>query len=784
MVACELAEPQTEDFGKRIIRLPPEALVILGVEDETVIEVIHKDKRFGVIVKPDVPMVEQSIPPLEREKKQKKSSEDDLPRPRGRRFQGYSEIDRESIFTARLDGEVRQSLGLSLGDLVEVDTILKPAIAKIVHVTLVGRDPKKLDDAERHLLLVQLRNQLKNQPVSSGLQINLAGYTFKKETLFIKATSPDGIVIINPKTTKFQLSKTFIPSSKELEAISWESIGGLKPVIRRLRKLVITPIRRPEVFSAINISPPHGILLVGGSGVGKTLLLDTLAAEMAQSGARIFRIPSNLFAGVGPTEKNIRTLFADVQKTAQKSPALLILDDLDTLTPAPNLNLPEYVRRFSIQFALGLDTLKGTRAFVVGACKSADDIDPIVRRPGRFDIEVECNVPSEQEREEILNIHLRTVPLENDVTEDYLRSYISRMTGYVGTDIAALVKEACMRCVARYAELINLWGTSIPPTVMLEIKVAREDFEEAFRTVEPSALRTVHSRILKPNVHWNDIGGLTEIKHLLQEQLEWQFHQPQVLKEMGVTPPRGILLYGPPGNGKTLLARAIATELEASFISIKGPELLSVWFGESARIVRELFSKAKKLAPCILFFDEIDAMVPRRGGDESDGGREIDATVNQLLTLLDGIEDTQDIFVIGATNRPGALDLALLRPGRLDKLILIPSPDQAGRREILDIHSRKIPFQGERDHLLDSLSERTAGYSGADLENLCREAVMSALRTDFNQRVIMFEHFESALKDCFPSVDSKLEAYYNEFESRVLGNKKGEFLSKQSPSFV
>jgi transitional endoplasmic reticulum ATPase len=784
MVFCELIEPFTEDYGCRILRISQEVMDFLEIEDETIIEVISKQgKRIGVIACLDPLMDYQGKSSSEESSTDPKKasdieesdeSEKGLPKPRGMTFQGLDELDRENVFPARLDGEVRLSLGLNIGDLIEVDTILPPSKAKTVFFSVLGREPSLFSQEEYQLLFDQLCTQI-NLPLTAGL-ITSVNFAFKKENVLIQATEPDGIVVCD-KDTFFQLNETFVPLSRpKSQEITWEHIGGLKKTVHRIRKLVEVPIRRPEVFNTINITPPKGILLEGPSGVGKTLVLEALAHE---SGATVIRPPSNLFAGIGTTEKNIRNLFLKVKTEAKKTPILLLLDNTNTFTPVPYLNQPEYVRRFTVQFALGMDTLKGSNAIVIGACHSADDIDPIMRRPGRFDVEIELTVPTEQERLEILQIQLRTVPADDTITEDFLTSCANRMTGYTGADIAAFVKEACMRAVSRYSDLFSVWRSQIPPSILRMIKVGQGDFEEAFKTVEPSALRSIHSKVVNPNVRWSDIGGLHDTKNLLQEQIEWQFRNPEVLEKMGVKPSGGMLLYGPPGNGKTLLAKAIATELQASFISVKGPELLSVWFGESAKIIRELFNRAKKLAPCIVFFDEIDAMVPRRGVDNTEGGREIDATVNQLLTLLDGMDPNHGIFVLGATNRPGALDLALLRPGRLDRLVLIPSPDEEARKEILKIHTQDIPIKGDPEKLLTDLAQRTERFSGADLENLCREAVLASLRDDFNRRMVLNEHFEEAMAKVSPSVDPQLEQYYEKFTTEIIGIIRKETTPKR-----
>ncbi|MHA1971555.1 MAG: AAA family ATPase [Candidatus Hodarchaeales archaeon] len=782
MVVCELKEPKIEDYGKRVVRISSELKDLLNIEENEVVEIISGSRRIGVKAITDYDLVSKDYVPtglvMESDKKEKKetkkSESKDLPEPEGQPFKGLA-IAPGEVYPVRLDGEVRLSLGLSIGDMIEIDTIMKPPKAKKIYITIIGRDPRKIEEESKSLIFEELKRQ--KEPVSPGLILGLK-LAFREEKILIESTEPDGIVFISNKT-KFEILDTFIPDLDKADTISYEDIGGFSTIVSRVRKLVEIPIKKPEIFNNINLKPPKGILLTGPSGVGKTLILKALAKE---TGAYVRIVPSNLFAGVGPTEKNIKELFQGVKKEATKHPVILLLENMEALTPSPTVSVPEYVKRFNVQFALGIDSLKRSNAIVIGTCNSTEAIDPILRRPGRFDVEIELNVPTEEERIQILKIHLRTVPLDEEVTDEKLADFAKRMVGYVGADIALFVKEACYHAIARNVEIFSDWS-QIPPFLLRLIKVNSTDFEEAFKIVEPSALRSIHSKVTTPDVKWDDVGGLNETKKMLKETIFLQFKQPKILTEMGVKPSRGILFYGPPGSGKTLLAKAIASELDANYISVKGPELLSVWFGESAKIIRELFSKAKQLAPCILFFDEIDAMVPRRGGDDSDGGREIDATVNQLLTLLDGVEENSGVFVLGATNRPGALDPALLRPGRLGKIVLIPSPDLEARKEILRIHTRNIPIRGDKNKIISLLAEKTEDFSGADLANLCREAVLTSLREDFSNRVVTKEHFLQALTVISPSVSKELRDYYNKFSSEMFAKGYVQSLDKQNLTY-
>ncbi len=786
MVFCELIEPLGADFGERIIRLPQNIISKLDIEEGDILEVISSDgKRLGVFayldhhsaVLDEIRGIEKRSIPDSPIIPQIASPDDGLPKPEGKPFVGIEGIEREGLAKCRLDGEVRLSLGVKIGDIIEVDTVLKPAYAKKIYYCILGVNPSSLSDEEKGLISDQLRYQI-SKPLSAGLIINI-NFAFKQEQVLIQSCDPDTIVVPSTKTS-FELLNTFVPQNKE-EAlkVTYEDVGGYKEAIHRLRHLVEIPILKPEVFKKINLVPPRGILIEGSTGVGKTLILRALANE---TGCRVIEVPSNLFAGVGPTEKNIRDLFEKVRSEARKKPVLLILDNMESLTPAPNVNLPLYIKRFTTQFALGFDSLRGTNTIIIGACHSTEDIDPILRRPGRFDVEIEIPIPSELERLEILNIHLRRVPKSNEITREILRTFAHRMVGYVGADISQFVKEACMRAVGRNVSLFSNLPSQIPRSILRTIQVTVDDLEEAYKITEPSAYRSIHSKLEVPNVTFDDIGGLKEVKQLLKEQIKWRFEDPDTLKQMGVKPSSGLLLYGPPGTGKTLLAKALATEMHARFISIKGPELLSVWFGESARIIRQLFKRAQKLAPCILFFDEIDAMVPRRGSDaDSDGGQEIDATVNQLLTLLDGMDSSNDeIFIIGATNRPNALDTALLRPGRLDRLVLTPPPDLEGRKEIIRVHTKKVPLVGDREEMIIDLAKLTEDFSGADIENLVREAVLASLRENFNQREVSYSHFQTALALVSPSIDQGIIKHYEQFVSEVLGSPRN-VISSQKP---
>lgn len=758
MVYCEIIEPIADDFGKNIIRLPEEALEILKITEGKIIEIIVKDRRVGCIAKVDSSLSSvQTITPEELSLLNDGNDYDKYiytgPKPSGVEYKGKTQLTAENLFYTRIDGELRSSLDLSIGDIIEVDVTFSPPYAQKVFINLFFSDPSNLTFEERKFIVNLLFEKWAGKPISAGLQtaVNLG---LKEEKIYIQATLPDGIVIVT-KETEIEINDILISRKKKYSNITYDSVGGMHDAIRIFRKLVDLPVKRPELFSSLNLKPPRGILLSGPSGVGKSLLVAALANE---SGLEIATLPPNLFSGIGTTELNIRNFFAELSESKK---TILLMENLEMIVPAPYLNQPEFERRFTIQFALAMETLRQPDVIIIGTCQSIDKVHPSVKRLGRFELEIEINMPNEQERLEIFKINLRSVPLNSDVTPEVLHSYAVKMIGYTGADINLFIKEAGLQAIARNSQIF-LNFKQIPPSVLMNVKVGKEDFDKAFNYIEPSGLKILQAKGEKPNVNWDDIGGLDEVKQVLKEHIEWQFKHPEVFSEMGVEFPKGILLYGPPGNGKTLIAKAIASQINANFISVKGPELFSMWFSDSARLIRELFQRARKLAPAIIFFDELDAIAPKRGADDTDVGKEVDATVNQLLTLLDGVERFHGVFIVGATNRPSALDPALLRPGRLDRLVYIPIPSKESRKEILRIHTKNIPVE-KTDKLLEELARKSENYSGADLESLCREAVIACLREDINQRKVTLKHFEEAFTIVMPSVDQTVKKYYENF---------------------
>ncbi|HEX54883.1 MAG TPA: AAA family ATPase, partial [Candidatus Altiarchaeales archaeon] len=488
----------------------------------------------------------------------------------------------------------------------------------------------------------------------------------------------------------------------------------------------------------LGIGAPKGVLLTGPPGCGKTLIAKAVASE-TDSNFYSLAGPEIMSKYYGESEKRLREIFEEAEKSA---PSIIFIDEIDSIAPKREEVTGEVERRVVAQLLTLMDGLKSRgQVVVIAATNRPDSIDPALRRPGRFDREIRIGVPDEKGRFEILQIHTRGMPLDEDVN---LKELAEKTLGFTGADIEALCKEAAMKAIKEHLPTIKRMEERLPTEILEKIKVKRKHFLDALTQVEPSAMREV--LINKPNITWNDIGGLDDVKGLLREVVEWPLKDPESFRELGIKPPKGVLLYGPPGCGKTLLAKAIANESNANFIAVKGPELLSKWVGESEKHVREIFRKARQVAPSIIFFDEFDSISKIRGRTLTDVTERM---VNQLLTEIDGIEELEGVVVIAATNRPDLIDPSLLRPGRIDLKIEIPLPDEKTREEIFKVHTRKMPL--DKDVNLKELAEKTSGFTGADIEALCREAAMNALREKKRKNLrkikVRMEHFENALKE-------------------------------------
>ncbi|MEW5760741.1 MAG: CDC48 family AAA ATPase [Candidatus Thermoplasmatota archaeon] len=654
----------------------------------------------------------------------------------------------------RIDGLTRKNAGVSIGDKVTITKINTVPAEKVVIGPIIGEN-QRIQFGEGIEGFVA--RGLAKRPVTKGDMIIVPGIALMGGALpfSVVSTVPKGIVQITEETEIVVKEEPVSEIEVGISPITYEDIGGLKNELRRVREMIELPLKHPELFERLGIEPPKGVLLYGPPGTGKTLIAKAVANE---SGANFYSIqgPEIMSKYYGESEAHLRKKFEEAEKNA---PSIIFIDELDSIAPKREDVHGEVERRVVAQLLTLMDGLIGRgKVIVIGATNRVDAIDPALRRPGRFDREIVIGVPDKEGRREILQVHTRGMPLEENFDIDYFTDVTH---GFVGADLAALAREAAMKSLRRYLPEIDV-EKPVPADVLEKMKVTNDDFKEALKEIEPSSLRDVFVDI--PNVSWDDIGGLDEIKQMLKEVVEWPLKYPDRFKKVGISPPKGILLYGPPGTGKTLLAKAVATESQANFISIKGPEVLSKWVGESERAIREIFKKAKQSAPCIVFLDEIDAIAPMRGtGADS---HVTERVVNQLLTSVDGLEKLGEVVILGATNRPDILDPALLRAGRFDRLVLVPSPDMKGRLEILKVHTKNMPL---KDVDLEELAKRLEGYVGADIENLVREAGMFALRENINAKVVTAKHFETALKTVTPSVNENTMAYYLNIKKELEG---------------
>ncbi len=707
-ITLRVAEAYYRDVGRGIARIDPEAMAKLGLQSGDVIEIIGKSTVPAIV------------------------------------WPGYPEDRGKGII--RIDGSLRNNAGVGIDDRVKI----RKAEAKPAEkVTLAPTEPVRLMGGEAYLLRL-----LEGRPITRGqkIRVELFGHTL---TFVVTATKPAGVVIVS-RDTRIELKEKPVEGvERAVPSVTYEDIGGLKRELRLVREMIELPLKHPELFQRLGIDPPKGVLLYGPPGTGKTLIAKAVANEV---NAHFISIsgPEIMSKYYGESEQRLREIFEEAKENA---PSIIFIDEIDSIAPRREEVTGEVERRVVAQLLALMDGLEARgNVIVIAATNRPDAVDPALRRPGRFDREIEIGVPDRDGRKEILEIHTRGMPLAEDVNLDELAELT---VGFVGADLEALCKEAAMHALRSRMEKgdIDIEAEEIPEEVLENLKVTREDFLEALKNIEPSAMREVLVEV--PNVRWEDVGGLEHAKQELMEAVEWPLKYPEVFSAVNIKPPKGILLYGPPGTGKTLLAKAVANESNANFISVKGPELLSKWVGESEKHVREMFRKARQVAPCVLFFDEIDSLAPRRGGGVDSHVTE--RVVSQLLTELDGMEELKDVVVIAATNRPDMIDPALLRPGRIERHIYIPPPDREARKEIFRIHLRGKPLA--EDVSIDELAEKTEGYTGADIEAACREAGMLAIREAIKPGIskeeakeiaktlkITKEHFEKALEKVKPSM--------------------------------
>ncbi|MCC6024835.1 MAG: CDC48 family AAA ATPase [Desulfurococcaceae archaeon] len=704
-VKLRVAEARSRDVGRKIARIDRETMKKLDVEVGDFIEVIGPKGREILKVWPAYP-------------------ED------------------EGTGIIRVDGTVRRNLGVAPGDYVtvkpiRVDPAKRVVVAPVSGMTRIIADPEYLAQMVKKTLL--------GNPVKRGDVIDIPFYGLR---FVVTSVQPSAVVYVVEDTVIEVRQQPVRPEliSEGVPRVTWEDIGDLEEVKQKIREIVELPLKHPELFERLGIEPPKGILLYGPPGTGKTLLAKALANEI---GAYFISIngPEIMSKFYGESEERLRKVFEEAQANA---PAIIFIDEIDSIAPKREEVVGEVEKRVVAQLLALMDGLKERgKVIVIGATNRPEALDPALRRPGRFDREIEIPPPDKRARREILAVHTRNMPLADDVDLDKIAEITH---GYTGADLAALVKEAAMNALRRFLQAENIdLNQPIPAEKLEKLKVTMEDFLAAMKSVQPTLIREVFVEV--PEVRWSDIGGLDDVKQELRESIEWPMKYPHVFEKMGIQPPKGILLFGPPGTGKTLLAKAVATESGANFIAIRGPEILSKWVGESEKAIRQIFRRARMVAPAIVFFDEIDSIASVRGSDPSGV---IDRIVNQLLTELDGIQPLRRVTVIAATNRPDLLDPALLRPGRFDKLIYVPPPDLKARIEIFKVHTRKIPL--EEDVNLEELARLTEGYTGADIAAVCREATMIALRevyaTTGSLQVVKVSrrHFLEALSKIPPSL--------------------------------
>jgi transitional endoplasmic reticulum ATPase len=658
----------------------------------------------------------------------------------------------QGLNLVRIDGFIRKNSGVAINEFVSVE---KADAKNATSIKLAPVDIRISVDSD---FIRFVKDRLIDRPAARGdtLLIMMLGHSVP---FLVVNTKPNGIVKISP-TTEITILSEPVTEIEIPSRTTYEDIGGIAEEIRRIREMVELPLQHPEIFQRLGIDPPKGVLLHGPPGCGKTLLARAVASE---SEANFFAIngPEIMSKFYGESEERMRKMFEDAEKNA---PSILFIDEIDAIAPKREEVTGEVERRVVAQLLASMDGLKGRgHVIVIGATNRPDAIDPALRRPGRFDREVEIGMPDRDGRYEIIQIHTRGMPLAESID----LKQISEIThGYTGADLEALSRESAMKALRRYLPQIDLEEKRIPHEVLDVMEVNNQDIMEAFREVTPTAMREVY--IESPNVHWDEVGGLEDVKQSLIEAVEWPLKNPEMFKRLGITPPKGILLHGPPGCGKTLLARAVATESQANFISIRGPEVFSKWVGESEKAIREIFRKARMAAPSIIFFDEFDSLVPSRGaGGDS---RVTERVISQLLTEIDGLLTLQNVLVIAATNRPDIIDSAVLRPGRFDRRVYVPAPDDAARLKILQFKTEKMPL--DEGVNLEDLVRKMDGYSGADIESVAREAGMNSLRRDPDSEVVTFADFEDAMAATVPSITSEMEKWYQQTDKMFKEREK------------
>jgi transitional endoplasmic reticulum ATPase len=713
-IKLKVAEARPNDIGRGIVRVDPFIQKKMNLETGDIIKIMGKNETVAKV------------------------------------WPGFPHDELSNII--RIDGMIRRNADVGIDENV---IIVKISIKPAKKITFAPTQPLKLMGGEEYL-----QQALEGRVMSKGdvLTINVMG---RKIDLIVTNFSPGGEAVLLEATTNIQISdKPVSEKISKLPRVTYDDVGGLEEEVRKVREMIELPLRHPELFDKLGVEAPKGVLLHGPPGTGKTLLARAVASE-TNSNFQSLSGPEVMSKFYGQSEENLREIFNEAEENA---PSIIFIDEIDSIAPKRDEVSGEVERRVVAQLLALMDGLESRgKVVVIGATNRPNALDPALRRPGRFDREIEIGIPNRNARWEILKIHTRGMPIDKKVK---LSKLADQTHGFVGADLGALTREAAMRALRRILPSINVEEEEIPPETLNNLIVLGNDFKEALRELEPSALREVI--IENPNVKWKDIGGLEGAKQELREAIEWPLKYQKLFEHMNGETPKGILLHGPPGTGKTLLAKAVATETEANFINVKGPEFLSKWVGESEKAVRETFRKAKQAAPCIVFFDEIDSIVPVRGSGFGDS-KVTERIISQILTELDGLESLHDIVIIGATNRADMIDPAILRPGRFDRLIYIPEPDHDARKEIFKIHTRGKPLS--KNVKIDKLAKDTEGFSGADIAAVCNEAVMLSIReyvssggTDKAEKIksnkISMKHFQKAIEKVKPEkIGESLQKY-------------------------
>lgn len=726
----QVANSRAEDSGRGLAHIPRTLMATLELSEGDVIEIVGKRATPARVVLP------------------------------------YPED--EGLELLRIDGLQRANAGVGSGDFVEIRKAEAKPATKVVFAP-----------AQQNLRLQGSANALRRlfvgRPLCQGDIVSTVGqqrvsdvppdvfqhlrapaYALQEIRLTVLSSSPRGIVLITPETEVELRPDYEEPTESRRADVTYDDIGGMAATIDQLREMVELPLRYPELFQRLGVDPPKGVLLHGPPGTGKTRLARAVANE---SDASFFLIngPEIMGSAYGESEKRLREVFEEANRNA---PSIVFIDEIDSIAPKRGQVSGEAEKRLVAQLLTLMDGLEArANLVVIAATNRPEAIDEALRRPGRFDREIIVGVPDERGRREILGIHTRGMPFSEDVNLPEL----ARVTyGFVGADLAALAREAAIEAVRRIMPKLNLEERTIPPEVLDSLAVTRHDFTEAMKRVHPSAMREV--MVQAPQVRWEDIGGLDDAQRRLKEGVELPLKDPDAFRRLGIRPAKGFLLYGPPGTGKTLLAKAVAREAEANFIAAKSSDLLSKWYGESEQQIARLFARARQVAPCVIFIDELESLVPARGGSLGEP-QVTERVVNTILAEMDGLEELQSVVLVGATNRPNLIDPALLRPGRFDELVYVGVPNQAGRRRILDIQTAKMPLAD--DVKLDDLAERTERFTGADLEDLVRRAGLFALRESLTSTQVTAAHFEAALDESRASVTQEMEEEYQKLQSQL-----------------